>query len=42
MGSIETTVQNVPAPTNPKTSYLAAVSAIEKLRGIGADVDVGT
>ena len=42
MGQIETTVRNVPSPTNPKTSYLAAVSAIEKLRGLGATVRVGT
>lgn len=42
MGSIETTVRNVPSPTNPKTSYLAAISAIEKLRGLGATVGVGT
>ncbi|WP_396611305.1 aspartate dehydrogenase [Haloferax sp. S1W] len=42
MGSIETTVRNVPSPTNPKTSYLAAVSAIEKLRTMGATVRVGT
>lgn len=42
MGRIETTVRNVPSPTNPKTSYLAAISAIEKLRGLDATVDVGT
>jgi aspartate dehydrogenase len=42
MGTIETTVHNVPSPTNPKTSYLAAVSAIEKLRTMGATVRVGT
>lgn len=42
MGSIETTVQNVPSPTNPKTSYLAAISAIEKLRGLSATLRVGT
>ncbi|WP_135536029.1 aspartate dehydrogenase [Halostella pelagica] len=42
MGSIETTVRNVPSPTNPKTSYLAAISAIEKLRGLSATLRVGT
>lgn len=42
MGSIETTVRNVPSPTNPKTSYLAAVSAIEKLRSLETAVSVGT
>lgn len=42
MGDVETTVRNVPSPTNPKTSYLAAISAIEKLRGLEATVDVGT
>jgi aspartate dehydrogenase len=42
MGTVETTVHNVPSPTNPKTSYLAAVSAIEKLRTMGATVRVGT
>ncbi|MFC4247950.1 aspartate dehydrogenase [Natribaculum luteum] len=42
MGRIETTVQNVPSPTNPKTSYLAAISAIEKLRGLDSSVNVGT
>jgi aspartate dehydrogenase len=42
MGTIETTVRNVPSPTNPKTSYLAAISAIEKLRGMSTTVSVGT
>ena len=42
MGVIETRVRNVPSPTNPKTSYLAAISAIEKLRGMDATVGVGT
>ncbi|ELZ05053.1 putative L-aspartate dehydrogenase [Natrialba chahannaoensis JCM 10990] len=42
MGRIETTVENVPSPTNPKTSYLAAISAIEKLRSLSATVTVGT
>lgn len=42
MGHIETTVRNRPSPTNPKTSYLAALSAIETLRGLDATVRVGT
>jgi aspartate dehydrogenase len=42
MGRIETEVHNVPSPTNPKTSYLAALSAIEKLRGLSATLRVGT
>lgn len=42
MGNIHTEVRNVPSPTNPKTSYLAAISAIEKLRGLDATVQVGT
>lgn len=41
-GRIATTVRNVPSPTNPKTSYLAALSAIEKLRGITAAISTGT
>jgi aspartate dehydrogenase len=42
MGRIETAVHNVPSPTNPKTSYLAALSAIEKLRDLSATLRVGT
>lgn len=42
MGRIETEVHNVPSPTNPKTSYLAAISAIEKLRGLSATLRIGT
>lgn len=42
VGEIETTVRNVPSPTNPKTSYLAAVSAIETLRGMTTTLRVGT
>lgn len=42
MGRIETEVHNVPSPTNPKTSYLAALSAIEKLRDLSATLRVGT
>jgi aspartate dehydrogenase len=42
MGEIETTVRNVPSPTNPKTSYLAAISVIERLHRMDATVRVGT
>lgn len=41
-GRIETSVRNVPSPTNPKTSYMAALSAIEKLRGITVATSIGT
>jgi aspartate dehydrogenase len=33
-GEIHIIVQNVPSPSNPKTSYLASLSAIECLRGL--------
>jgi aspartate dehydrogenase len=33
-GEIHIIVQNVPSPTNPKTSYLASLSAIECLRSL--------
>lgn len=42
VGVIETTVSNVPSPTNPKTSYLAALSAIESLSGMTDTVRIGT
>jgi len=42
MGDIETTVRNVPSPMNPKTSYLAAISVIERFRQMDATVRVGT
>jgi aspartate dehydrogenase len=35
-GSFRIKVDNMPSPDNPKTSYLAILSAIECLRGIGA------
>lgn len=41
-GTVETRVENVPSPSNPKTSYLASLSAIEKLRTLTAAVSVGT
>ena len=36
-GKINTVVENVPDPTNPKTSRLATLSAIETLRSICSD-----
>lgn len=41
-GEIEITVKNVPSPANPKTSYLAALSAIATLRKIVTPVKIGT
>ena len=41
-GGMRCTVQNVPHPENPKTSYLAALSAIAKLKKIVSVVDIGT
>jgi aspartate dehydrogenase len=42
MGQIETTVRNVPFQTSTQTSYLAALSALEKLRSVDATMCVGT
>jgi aspartate dehydrogenase len=41
-GQITTRVENVPSPKNPKTSYLAALSAIATLRSIVEPVKIGT
>jgi aspartate dehydrogenase len=42
-GKISTTVENVPDPSNPKTSRLATLSAIETLRSICSDgIKIGT
>ncbi|RQW80011.1 MAG: aspartate dehydrogenase [Methanothrix sp.] len=41
-GKIFTKVENVPSPSNPKTSYLAALSAIATLRSIVDPVKIGT
>ena len=42
-GKITTVVENIPDPTNPKTSRLAILSAIETLRSICSDgVKIGT
>jgi aspartate dehydrogenase len=41
-GQIHTKVENVPFPRNPKTSYLAALSAIATLRSIVEPLKIGT
>lgn len=41
-GRLSTRVENVPSPKNPKTSYLAALSAIATLRAIVDPVKIGT
>ncbi len=41
-GKLFVRVENVPSPMNPKTSHLAALSAIATLRGITYPVRVGT
>jgi aspartate dehydrogenase len=41
-GKIKTVTENVPMPTNPKTSYLAALSAIAVLKNITTDRYIGT
>lgn len=41
-GRIATRVENVPSPQNPRTSYLAALSAIATLRSIVEPVKIGT
>jgi aspartate dehydrogenase len=41
-GKIKTRAENVPSPQNPKTSHLAALSAIALLRRISEPLQVGT
>ena len=41
-GVITARTENVPSPANPKTSYLAALAAIESLRGYFDSVRIGT
>jgi len=41
-GKFFTRVENVPSPENPKTSYLAALSAISTLKKILSPVQIGT
>ncbi len=40
-GRLKTVTDNVPMPTNPKTSYLAALSAIAMLDGIISSIKIG-
>lgn len=41
-GRLTVTVENVPSPDNPKTSYLAALSALALLRRLSATLVVGS
>jgi aspartate dehydrogenase len=41
-GEFNFIVNNIPSPTNPKTSYLAILSAIECLRNINSKIRIGT
>jgi aspartate dehydrogenase len=41
-GRLLTRTENVPAPENPKTSYLACLSAVSTLRAISDPVRIGT
>jgi aspartate dehydrogenase len=41
-GRFTATIENVPSPTNPKTSYLAALSAIATLKQITNPLQTGT
>jgi len=40
-GVIKTVAENVPSPENPKTSYLAVLSAISVLRQVSGSVKIG-
>lgn len=41
-GIIKTITENVPSPDNPKTSYLASLSAIAMIKNIAGNVKIGT
>lgn len=41
-GRFTTQVENVPSPENPKTSYLAALSAVATLKKIASPLQIGT
>ena len=40
-GEIYSKIQNIPSPTNPKTSYLAILSAISTLKQAGEKIKIG-
>lgn len=41
-GEFALSIKNVPSPQNPRTSYLAALSAIATLKGITSSLKIGT
>lgn len=41
-GKLMTRVENIPSPQNPKTSFLAILSAVRKLREITEPISLGT
>jgi aspartate dehydrogenase len=41
-GALKTRTENIPSPDNPKTSYLAALSAIATLKKITESIQIGT
>jgi len=41
-GKLSTKTENVPSPGNPRTSYMAILSAIATLEGITGKVKIGT
>ncbi len=41
-GSIKTRTENMPSPENPRTSYMAILSAVATLEGIMGKVKIGT
>ena len=41
-GEFELCIKNLPSPQNPRTSYLAALSAIATLKGITTSLKIGT
>lgn len=41
-GNITVRVENLPSPANPKTSWVAALSAVQKLKEIAESISLGT
>jgi len=41
-GTIKTVSENVPSPDNPRTSYLAAISAVQTLKNLSESIVIGT